>query len=92
MARKTPQRPRAHPAPRTPSAAPTAADRTPRAPRMPAPNVLAAVDYESDLAVRYQHVKRDLVRIVVIGVLLFGVIFAAKLWAAQSGGQLFFSF
>lgn len=92
MARKTPQRPRSHPAPRPTGAAPSAVVRAPRAPRVPAANTTVVVDYEADLAERYQHVKRDLIRIVVIGTLLFGMILAAKYYADASGGQLFFTF
>lgn len=92
MARKTPQRPRSPQAPRTPTAAPSGDARAPRAPRMPATSLTAVVDYEADLAERYQHVKRDLFRILIIGGLLFGLILAAKFYADSTGGQLFFSF
>lgn len=90
MARKTPNRPRPQQAPRTPNAAPPAVARVPRAPRAPAVAETVVVDYESDLAERYHHVRRDLVRILVLGTLLFGVIFAAKFYVDQTGAQLFF--
>lgn len=94
MARKTPQRPRSPQSRRPQSAAPEAAPvRVPRAPRVPNPAAaMASVDYESDLAERYRHVRRDLMRILVIGLVMFAIIAAARMWSLQSGGQLFFTF
>lgn len=93
MARRTPQRPRPAQPARTPSApAPTPAARAPRAPRPASGPSVTTADYEADLAARYHHVRRDLVRIVVIGVVLFGLILAAKAYVDQTGSQLFFNF
>lgn len=92
MARKTPQRPRSPQPVQRPAASPSVAVRQPRAPRGPAVANVSAVDYEADLAERYRHVRRDLVRIAVIGALLFGLILGARYYAAQTGGNLFFSF
>ncbi|MEO8082806.1 MAG: hypothetical protein ABI780_03225 [Ardenticatenales bacterium] len=96
MARKTPQRPRTPQPARRPDASPSAAGRPaarpPRAPRAPAVANMVAADYEADLTERYRHVRRDLMRIAVIGTLLFALIIGAHFFAAQSGGQLFFTF
>lgn len=91
MARRTPQRPRSNPSQAPRPAAATAA-RAPRAPRAASGPATSVADYEADLSERYGHVRRDLLRIVVIGVALFAVIFAAKYYVDQTGGQLFFHF
>ena len=85
--RRTPRRPNAPRVPGAASAAPSAAARaagpTPQAAR--GANSVAAID--ENLSTTYGHVARDLRRILVLAIVMFGLIYGSTLVANSLGSN-----